>query len=157
MNWDVETSRMRPNPQGIAFYHSLIDELTSNGIALILTIYHWDLPIELHTQRIVGHYVDKVDYWSTFNEPLSFTAGGYALGMGAPGYTGSLTQVYTATHNVLISRAQAVQKFRELKGSVIENTAQIGIGLNADYAYPLDPPSSDDVAAALRKMEFDVG
>ncbi|RLN77822.1 hypothetical protein BBO99_00006426, partial [Phytophthora kernoviae] len=178
MNWDSETSRMRPNPEGIAFYHSLIDQLNANGIVPILTIYHWDLPLELHTQlgeegwldaEIVDHYVDyatllfheygqKVNYWTTFNEPLSFVAGGYALGMGAPGYTGSLTQAYTAAHNVLLSHAQAVKTFREFKtNKVVNDQARIAIVLNADYAYPLDPKDPDDVAAASRKMEFDVG
>ncbi|ETM45852.1 hypothetical protein L914_09199, partial [Phytophthora nicotianae] len=178
MNWDAQTSRMRPNPEGISFYHSLIDELSSNGIVPILTIYHWDLPIELHTQlreegwlgsEIIDHYVEyatllfneygnKVNYWTTFNEPLSFVAGGYALGMGAPGYTGSLTQAYTAAHNVLLSHAHAVKKFRELKTTnAIEDKARIGIVLNADYAYPLDESDPDDVEAAARKMEFDVG
>ncbi|RLN51217.1 hypothetical protein BBJ28_00014214, partial [Nothophytophthora sp. Chile5] len=178
MNWDPETFHMRPNPEGIAFYHSLIDELNANNIVPILTIYHWDLPIELHTQlaeegwlsvEIINHYVEyatllfqeygkKVNYWTTFNEPLSFCAGGYALGMGAPGFTGSLTQAYAATHNVLLSHANAVQKFRELKASnVVNDKARIGIVLNADFAYPLDPSNPEDVAAASRKMEFDVG
>ncbi|KAH7484240.1 hypothetical protein PRIC1_003542 [Phytophthora ramorum] len=178
MNWDAETSCMRPNAEGIAFYHSLVDELNSKGIEPILTIYHWDLPIELHTElreegwldtEIIDHYVqyatllfnefgNKVNYWTTFNEPLSFTAGGYALGMGAPGYTGSLTQAYTATHNVLLSHAQAVKKFRELKtNDVIGDKARIGIVLNADFAYPLDGSDPADVEAASRKMEFDVG
>ncbi|KAG1692001.1 hypothetical protein DVH05_025979 [Phytophthora capsici] len=43
MNWN-----MQPNPEGIAFYHSLIDERISSGIVPIITIYHWDQPIELH-------------------------------------------------------------------------------------------------------------
>ncbi|KAF4039719.1 Glycosyl hydrolase family 1 [Phytophthora infestans] len=176
MNWDSKTYRMRPNPEGIAFYHALIDELSANGIVPILTIYHWDLPIELHTElreegwlgsEIIDHYVEyatfneygsKVDYWTTFNEPLSFVAGGYALGMGAPGYTGSLTQAYTAAHNVLLSHAQAVKKFRELKtANVIGDKARISIVLDANYAYPLDESNPDDVEAAARNMEFDVG
>ncbi|KAL3668997.1 hypothetical protein V7S43_006284 [Phytophthora oleae] len=178
MNWDTETSRMRPNPEGIAFYHSLIDELTSSGIVPILTIYHWDLPIELHTQlrekgwldtEIIDHYVEyanllfneygnTVNYWTTFNEPLSFVAGGYALSMGAPGYTGSLTQAYTVGHNVLLSHGYAVKKFRELKiAGVIGDKARISIVLNADYVYPVDPSDVADVEAASRKLEFDVG
>jgi beta-glucosidase/6-phospho-beta-glucosidase/beta-galactosidase len=178
MNWDAESARMRPNPEGVAFYHSLIDELTSSGIEPILTLYHWDLPIELHTElreegwldtEIIDHYVEyatlmfheygkKVNYWATFNEPMSFCAGGYALGMGAPGYTGSLTQAYTATHNVLLSHAQAVQKFRGLKTSnVVAEKARIGIVLNADFAYPLNASNPVDVKAAARKMEFDIG
>ncbi|KAG2502425.1 hypothetical protein JM18_007954 [Phytophthora kernoviae] len=178
MNWDSALHGMRPNPEGIAFYHSLIDELQSNGIKPILTLYHWDLPLELHTELspqgwlnsdIVEHYLEfatlmfheyggKVKLWTTFNEPLSFTSSGYSTGREAPGFTGSPTQVYTATHNVLLSHARAVQQFRELKASnVINGKARIAIVLNADYAYPLDSSNPADVEAASRKMEFDVG
>ncbi|KAG1701078.1 hypothetical protein DVH05_011318 [Phytophthora capsici] len=178
MNWDAALHGMRPNPEGIAFYHSLIDELNSNGIEPILTLYHWDLPLELHTELspqgwlnsdIIQHYAEfatlmfheygsKVNLWTTFNEPLSFTTAGYATGREAPGFTGSPTQVYAATHNVLLSHARAVQQFRKLKHShVINKQARIAIVLNADYAYPLDASNPADVEAASRKMEFDVG
>ncbi|MFP5367208.1 MAG: family 1 glycosylhydrolase, partial [Actinomycetes bacterium] len=33
-----------PNPEGIAFYSSLVDELLAAGITPWLTLYHWDLP-----------------------------------------------------------------------------------------------------------------
>ncbi|KAF1783874.1 Glycosyl hydrolases family 1, N-terminal conserved site [Phytophthora cactorum] len=178
MNWDPALHGMRPNPEGVAFYHSLIDELKANNIKPILTLYHWDLPLELHTELlpqgwlnsdIVQHYAEfaalifheygsKVNLWTTFNEPLSFTTAGYATGREAPGFTGSPTQVYTATHNVLLSHARAVQLFRELKNShVINDKARVAIVLNADYAYPLDESNPADVEAASRKMEFDVG
>ncbi|CAH0482735.1 unnamed protein product [Peronospora belbahrii] len=178
MNWDTAMHGMRPNPEGIAFYHSLIDELNLNNIEPILTLYHWDLPLELHTKlspqgwlnsNIVQHFAEyatlmfheygsKVKFWTTFNEPLSFTTGGYATGSGAPGFTGSPTQVYEATHNVLLSHAIAVQQFRKLKSTrVINDKARITIVLNADYAYPLDASNPADVRAASRKMQFDVG
>ncbi|CAJ1357637.1 unnamed protein product [Effrenium voratum] len=32
------------NPKGIQFYHDLLDELISNDITPIITMYHWDLP-----------------------------------------------------------------------------------------------------------------
>ncbi|GMF40269.1 unnamed protein product [Phytophthora fragariaefolia] len=178
MNWDPALHGMRPNPEGIAFYHSLIDDLNANGMEPILTLYHWDLPLELHTELspqgwlnsdIVQHFAEfatlmfheygsKVQLWTTFNEPLSFTTAGYATGREAPGFTGSATQVYTATHNVLLSHALAVQQFRELKDAdVINDKARIAIVLNADYAYPLDGSNPADVEAASRKLEFDVG
>ncbi|KUF97049.1 hypothetical protein AM588_10009635 [Phytophthora nicotianae] len=90
MTWDPETRRMRPNPPGLAFYHSLIDELNSNHITPILTLHHYDLPLalqdELNPQAwlnpdISTHFEDyatlmfnefgkKVKFWTTFNEPL---------------------------------------------------------------------------------------
>ncbi|KAI9997000.1 hypothetical protein PInf_000432 [Phytophthora infestans] len=50
MNWNPETKRMQLNPHGLAFYHALVDELITNNIVPILTLYHWDLPLELHTE-----------------------------------------------------------------------------------------------------------
>ncbi|RLN98072.1 hypothetical protein BBJ28_00026805, partial [Nothophytophthora sp. Chile5] len=178
MNWDPQLRGMRPNPEGIAFYHSLIDDLNANGIVPILTLYHWDLPLELHTElspqgwlntEIADHYVEyatlmfheyggKVNFWTTFNEPLSFSTSGYTTGREAPGFKGSPTQVYTVIHNVLLSHAKAVQQFRKLRVSNVVNAkARIGIVLNADFAYPLDSSNPEDVAAASRKMEFDIG
>ncbi|ETO74749.1 hypothetical protein F444_09598 [Phytophthora nicotianae P1976] len=178
MNWDPVTRRMKPNAEGIAWYHSLIDELNANGIVPILTIYHWDLPSELQTQLepkgwlnpgIVDHFLDysillfneygsKVQLWTTFNEPRSFVGAGYALGRHAPGYSGSDTQAYTASRNVLISHAKAVQKFREMKTSnVIGDKARIGIVLVANWYYPLDPNNERDVAASKRAFDFDFG
>ncbi|KAF1783866.1 Glycosyl hydrolases family 1, N-terminal conserved site [Phytophthora cactorum] len=178
MNWDPVTRRMKPNAEGIAWYHNLIDELNANGIVPILTIYHWDLPSELQTQlepkgwlnpEIVDHFLEystllfneygsKVQLWTTFNEPLSFVGAGYGLGMHAPGYSGSDTQAYTASRNVLLSHGKAVQKFRELKTSdVIGDTARIGIVLVSNWYYPLDPSNERDVAAAKRAFDFDFG
>ncbi|KAF4030123.1 Glycosyl hydrolase family 1 [Phytophthora infestans] len=121
------------NPTGIAFYHDLIDDMAKNNLKPILTIYHWDLPSALQTELspagwlssdIIGHYVDfatlvfhefgqKLDYWTTFNEPYSFVTQGYGTGVHAPGFTGSDTNTYVVTHNLLRAHALAVQKFRE--------------------------------------------
>ncbi|KAF1792657.1 Glycoside hydrolase superfamily [Phytophthora cactorum] len=97
-------------PEGIAFYHALIDAMNVRGIVPILTIYHWDLPSALMHEltpkgwlspEIVDHYVEyatiifqeyghKVDYWTTFNEPLAFVGYSYGTGMFAPGHKAHL-------------------------------------------------------------------
>src|SRR3546814_9261213 len=37
----------RVNQAGLAFYSSLVDELLTNDIEPLLTLYHWDLPAAL--------------------------------------------------------------------------------------------------------------
>ncbi|DAZ94720.1 TPA: hypothetical protein N0F65_012673 [Lagenidium giganteum] len=178
MTWDAKTKRMVPNPEGIAFYHALVDELRLRGIVPIVTLYHWDLPADLHHEldpqgwlnpAIVDHFVeyaelmfnefgDTIDMWSTFNEPWTFTTQGYGNGQAAPGLRKSDTNTYTVAHNVLLSHAKAVQRFRELKSeSVVHPDSRIGIVLNADYSYPLNSSDPVDIAAAERKMEFGLG
>ena len=52
--FSVSWSRIMPNgtgeinKKGIQFYNNLIDELIKNDIEPIMTMYHWDLPAELH-------------------------------------------------------------------------------------------------------------
>ncbi|KAE9038246.1 hypothetical protein PR003_g5993 [Phytophthora rubi] len=178
MTWNPATRRMMPNPPGIAFYHDLIDEMAKNKLVPILTIYHWDLPSALQTELspagwlsedIVRHYVDfatlmfqefgdKLDYWTTFNEPYSFVTQGYGTGVHAPGFTGSENNTYIVTHNLLRAHALAVQKFREFRDAgIVRPTARIGIVLVAHMMFPLDPANPKDVAAAERALQFDYG
>ncbi|GBG45034.1 hypothetical protein CBR_g78504, partial [Chara braunii] len=92
-----------PNPGGIAYYNRLIDALLEVGIEPWVTLYHWDLPQELHesyggwlSEKSVHDYQmyaetcfaafgDRVKHWLTFNEPLSFVVLGYGCGIHAPG------------------------------------------------------------------------
>jgi beta-glucosidase/6-phospho-beta-glucosidase/beta-galactosidase len=180
MNWDAATSRFKPNAEGIAFYHALIDELNANHLEPILTLYHWDLPSELQTElsppgwlnsEIQSHYVEyatlifnefghKIKFWTTFNEPYSFVTQGYGTGAHAPGFTGSSTNTYAAAYNLLVSHAKAVKVFRDLRtvdSGVVRPDARIGIVNVAHYMYPLDPSNPKDVAAAERALQFDFG
>uniref|UniRef100_H3H066 Beta-glucosidase n=1 Tax=Phytophthora ramorum TaxID=164328 RepID=H3H066_PHYRM len=178
MTWNNATRRMEANPEGIAFYHDLIDNMLSNNIKPILTLYHWDLPSALQdeltpkgwlSEEIIDHFVDyatlifqefgqKLDFWTTFNEPSSFITAGYGSGAHAPGFTDSEVNTYIVTHNVMRSHAKAVHKFREFRDAgVVRSTARIGIVLVAHYSYPLDETNAADVAAAARALEFDYG
>ncbi|KAF1792797.1 Glycosyl hydrolases family 1, N-terminal conserved site [Phytophthora cactorum] len=86
------------------------------------------LPAGWLSSDIINHYVDfatlmfqefgqKLDYWTTFNEPYSFVTQGYGTGVHAPGFTGSKTNTYIVTHNLLRAHALAVQKFREFRST----------------------------------------
>ena len=82
----IPASDGKVNPDGVAFYNDLINELKAAGIEPIVTLYHYDMPVwvdeELggwHTRRIIDafeHYCrvcfesfgDRVKYWLSINE-----------------------------------------------------------------------------------------
>lgn len=52
--FSISWSRILPtgtgelNPAGVRFYNELIDKLLDAGIEPFITLYHWDLPYDLH-------------------------------------------------------------------------------------------------------------
>ena len=77
------------NEKGLAFYDKLVDALVEAGITPYVTLFHWDLPYELHkrggwmnpdspkwfaeyTKVVVERLSDRVKHFMTFNEPQCF-------------------------------------------------------------------------------------
>jgi len=97
------------NPRGVAHYSALIDALLAANIEPVITVYHWDMPLQygtmagqgdergwLNAEYIVPLFVryadavfaafgDRVKRFIVFNEPHSFCVGGFATGSLAPG------------------------------------------------------------------------
>ncbi|RWW68603.1 hypothetical protein BHE74_00023868, partial [Ensete ventricosum] len=77
---------------------------------------------------------DRVKNWFTFNEPRVVAALGYDSGFHAPGRCttckfggNSTTEPYIVTHNILLSHAAAVKRYRE-KYQLIEVVSQLDHG-----------------------------
>jgi beta-glucosidase len=137
------------NESGIKFYHDLIDELIKNNIEPYITLFHWDLPIELHkiggwlnpkivdyfeeyTKLVVKEYSSKVKYFMTLNEPQCFCGLGYISGIHAPGLKLNHKDSLTVIHNALKAHGIAVKTIREnAKGPV-----SIGIAPNSSPSIP---------------------
>ena len=149
------------NKEGLAFYDNLINELIRNDIEPVITIYHWDLPLELqhkggwlneeisdwfaeYVKIIAEHFSDRVKKFMTLNEPLCFVVLGYEVGMHAPGLKLSEKEVIKTAHNVLVSHGKAVKTLRKYGRKDI----QIGIALCFDNDYPFDESNQCDIEAA---------
>lgn len=147
------------NKVGIDFYKNLIVALREAGIKPCATIYHWDLPNALQlmggfgNRKFIAWYLeyakvlfenfgDDVDFWITFNEPISVYVG-HALGFFAPGLK---NEKYTrqCLHNLLVAHGEAVRFFR----SYNFKSAKIGITVDMWHHYPDRPESADDNALA---------
>lgn len=131
---------------GIDFYDRLIDGLLQRGIKPALTIYHWDLPSELeakggwtwsgitdqfanYTQVLAEKFADRVDMWSTLNEPWVSSFLGYATNIHAPGRNDAAAG-FKSAYYLMLAHGKAMEVLRDFKvnmpGIVLNLTSVIG-------------------------------
>jgi beta-glucosidase len=136
------TGRGAANPAGLDFYRRLIDGLLERDIRPIVTMYHWDLPQALEDEggwtnratayafadyaRILGEaFGDRVDTWTTLNEPWCSAYLGYGSGAHAPGRTDG-AEALTAVHHLNLAHGLAIQALKPL----VSNDPAFSITLN---------------------------
>jgi len=155
------TGTGEPNAEGLAFYSDLVDRLLAAGIKPVVTLYHWDLPQALEDEggwsnrqtayrfaeyaRIVARALgDRVDTWSTLNEPWCSAFLGYASGVHAPGVTDD-ERALRAVHHLNLAHGLAARAIRDELGDGVT----ISITLNLHLFSPAsDAP--EDVEAFRR-------
>lgn len=152
-----------PNEAGLQFYDNVFNELAKYGIEPLVTISHYETPLNLskkydgwvsrdligfyenYVRTIFTRYKDKVKYWLTFNEINSvlhapFLSGGI--------YTDkeklSKQDLYQAIHHELVASALAVKI-----GHEINPDFQIGCMVLSMPTYPLTP-NPDDVIETMK-------
>ncbi|MEV1143267.1 GH1 family beta-glucosidase [Micromonospora sp. NPDC049799] len=150
------------NPRGLDFYDRLVDTLLSQGIDPIVTLYHWDLPQALEdrggwtARETAEHFAtyatavharlgDRVDTWTTLNEPWCSAYLGYGNGVHAPGERDA-GAAFTAVHHLLLGHGLAARALRAAGAETV------GITLNPADVRAADPDSAAD-AAAVRLVD----
>ncbi len=154
----------KPNEEGLRFYEALIDELIRYGIEPVVTICHFDIPLNLvdkygswknrkvmdcylnYCEAVFRYFKDKVRYWITFNEinmlmHLPFMGAGILFEQGED----ELTVKYQAAHNELVASAYAVKLAHE-----INPECQVGCMLAAGSVYPYSC-RPEDVWESMRR------
>ncbi|MCB9145360.1 MAG: beta-glucosidase [Anaerolineales bacterium] len=154
----LPNGRGRINPKGLDFYDRLVDRLCAANIEPLLTLYHWDLPQALqdeggwenrntvhafadYTALMVKRLGDRVNYWTTFNEPSVITFIGFLTGEHAPGFKDQ-RMAYQVAHHLLVAHGLGMQTIRAIKPDV-----NAGIVLNLWMAEPASNSAEDLVAA----------
>lgn len=152
-----------PNEKGLQFYDDLFYELLKYGIEPLVTISHYETPLNLsikydgwinrdmisfyerYVRTIFNRYGEKVKYWLTFNEINSvlhepFLSGGI--------YTDKSKlkkqDLYQAVHHELVASALATKIGHELIPD-----SKIGCMVLSMPMYPLTS-NPDDVIAAMK-------
>lgn len=162
----VPWARLQPsgrgplNPQGVAFYRSVLERLQADGVRPFVTLYHWDLPQPLedaggwpardtalrfaeYAAATVAALGDLASDWITINEPWCQAFLGYESGIHAPGRT-NLSDAVAAAHHLNLGHGLAVTAIRAARSD-----AEIGV---ADLVTDVVAASTaeEDVAAAAR-------
>lgn len=151
-----------PNPQGLDFYHRMVDSLLEAGIQPFCTLYHWDLPQALQdkggwenrdTAQAFGDYAgytagqlsDKVKHFMTMNEMRTFVELGYGNGTHAPGLQVGVKRLAQLNHYVVLAHGLAVRAIR----AHAKPGTEVGLAENVQATTPVyDAPEH---AAAARK------
>ncbi|WP_110953512.1 glycoside hydrolase family 1 protein [Anaerosinus massiliensis] len=144
------------NPEGIAFYRNLLDELCKYHIEPVVTMYHFDLPYALqenggwgnretvdafveYAKVLFDHFGDKVNYWLTINEQNMMILHGAALGLFKEQ---GKKDLYQQNHHMLVAQA----KVMELCHTMCKQ-AKIGPAPNISTVYPATCKPEDYIAA----------
>jgi beta-glucosidase len=146
---------------GLGFYDRLVDELLRRDVVPVLTLYHWDLPQALEdaggwpsrdTAFRFAEYAavvhealgDRVNQWTTVNEPFCAAFLGYGSGVHAPGVQDYDTAL-VAAHHLLLGHGLAV---RALAGQ-----ARHEFSLALNFAPAIPDGSSPAHLEAARKFD----
>ncbi|WP_370419388.1 GH1 family beta-glucosidase [Streptomyces sp. QH1-20] len=155
------TGRGPASPRGLDFYRALVDDLLAHGIRPMLTLYHWDLPQELETaggwpERETAHRFadyaqlvaealgDRVELWTTLNEPWCSAFLGYGSGVHAPGRTDELAAL-RAAHHLNLAHGLGAAALR----AALPDRARLSVALNPAAVRPRTA-APEDVDAARR-------
>ena len=153
-----------PNPQGLDFYHSMVDALLEAGIEPFCTLYHWDLPQALQDKGgwenrdtanafadyagyTAGKLCGKIKRFITVNEMRTFVEQGYALGTHAPGLKLDAARVAQLSHYAALGHGLAVQSIR----AQVTKGTKVGIAENVIATCPVIE-SREHIEAARKAM-----
>ncbi|WP_051348777.1 glycoside hydrolase family 1 protein [Peribacillus kribbensis] len=120
------------NEEGLQFYDDVFDEMISNGIQPVITLYHFDLPLALakkyngfasrkvvelfdrYVRTVFDRYKNKVKYWLTFNEQNLVLTHTDLWGVDLSAAENEEALRYQVTHNAFIAHAKAVKALHEI-------------------------------------------
>lgn len=171
LRFQTSWSRIMPegegevNQEGLLYYENLADDLLANGIAPMVCLYHFDMPLALAekyhgfaSKHVVDAFVDyakvvidalapKVKWWITFNEqnlyglPMAFDIAGAPV-PADPTAPEHEAEVYQIAHNVMVAHARVVNYLHE-------NYPDCKIGGMCAFTpvYPATPAPADVLAA----------
>ena len=164
---DFETGEV--DQDAVRFYNDVIDETIKNGMIPVITLHHFDLPIDLYnkyggweSKHVVELFVkfaekcfelfgDRVKNWTTFNEPIVVVEGEYLYQFHYPKLVDG-RKAMQVIYNLNLASAKVINKFREMGQDKKGN--RIGIILNLTPSYSRSDSAEDVKAANIADLVF---
>ncbi len=144
-----------PNEGGLKFYDDVFDECLKYGIEPVVTISHYEMPLNLavkyggwknrklvefferYADTVLERYYKKVKYWMTFNEINSaFFIPLFSQGFVRKNTETSEQEIYQGLHHQFMASSLAVKKAHEL-----DKNLRVGcmIIYGTSYSYDCNP------------------
>ncbi|XP_062088581.1 hydroxyisourate hydrolase-like isoform X4 [Humulus lupulus] len=185
--FSISWSRLIPNgrgpvnPKGLEYYNNLINGLLKHGIQPHVTLVNYDHPQALEdeyggwvSRKMVKDFIqyadvcfkefgDRVQYWTTVNEPNIFGDGSYDAGIAPPqrcsppfGITNctrgnSSTESYLVVHHILLAHASVVRLYRE--NYQTKQHGFVGLTIYTYFSVPYTD-TKEDIIATQRANDF---
>ena len=152
------------NEDGVAFYDAVFDELLSYGIEPVVTIDHFDMPLELadeldgwasrevidrflfFAETLFTRYKGKGHYWMTFNE-INVLSGWPQVGI----HENDPQHLFQAHHHIFVASAKAVQLGHRIDP---ENKIGMMVSYTLGYAMTCKPEDVYEAISFNRQKEF---
>ncbi|WP_313466814.1 glycoside hydrolase family 1 protein [Carnobacterium sp.] len=158
----------QPNEKGLEFYDNLIDELIKNEIEPVITISHFEMPVNLSTKYkgwysrevidfymrycevLFKHFKGRVKYWVPFDEMNLIHRESFSqFGMPSDLVENNLENKLIALHHKLLASSLATKLAHD-----IDKKNKVAAMILTNYAYPASS-SPEDVLAAQRNNQFE--
>ncbi len=153
-----------PNEEGLAFYDKVLDELEKHGIEPLVTLSHYETPLNLarnyggwrsreligffekYARTVMERYKGRVKYWLTFNEINAIQHEPFMAGaIESPRDELSEQELYQAIHHEMVASGLATKVAHE-----IDPDNQVGCMVIASPRYGLTPDPADQ-----RKAQYE--
>jgi len=157
------------NEEGLAFYDRVFDECLKYGIEPLVTLSHFEMPLNLsvkyggwanrelidlfvrYAESVFKRYKDKVKYWLTFNEinvmaSSPFMCGGILSG----DFENEKQAAFQGIHHQFVASARAVKACHK-----IIPAGKVGCMLARMEAYP-ETCNPDDIQRALQEEQLNM-
>ncbi|EKS6729936.1 glycoside hydrolase family 1 protein [Enterobacter ludwigii] len=155
-----------PNEEGLNYYDELINAVISNGMVPLITLSHYEMPVNLalkyngwsnrkliefffnFAKTCIDRYHDRVKYWIPVNQInlIKFESFNH-LGILEDDVDNLMQEKFQGLHHELVVSAMIKQYAVQLNDDI-----KIGMMLYCDFAYPETPLPEDNLATYQRNQ-----